>query len=303
MNLSHGELESLRDVAIQAARAAGDLIERRSTTRLSVERKVAGESLASQVVTEIDRAAESLILEMLTDSVGNGNIGLLTEETQDDGSRFEKDFFWCIDPLDGTLPFVEGVAGYAVSIALVQRGGQPLIGVVYDPRRDDLYDAAAGLGCRFNGDRFEVSVNSDVSVPTRVFGDRSSRGLADYSALLGELVAGEEVVAENGCLCAYGAGAAMNACGALLAERGCYFKLPKKSLGGGSVWDFAATCCLYEEAGAWVSDLFGDPLELNPRGSCFMNERGVLFATNEGIANRIRKTYTKSIKTREGPRG
>ena len=50
--------------------------------------------MASQVVTEIDRAAESLILEMLTDSVGNGNIGLLTEETQDDGSRFEKDFFF-----------------------------------------------------------------------------------------------------------------------------------------------------------------------------------------------------------------
>ena len=52
--------------------------------------------------------------------------------------RLELNYFWCIDPLDGTLPFIEGKVGYAVSIGLVSRDGTPLIGVVCDPYHQTL---------------------------------------------------------------------------------------------------------------------------------------------------------------------
>ena len=52
------------------------------------------------------------------------DFGILTEETPDNGSRLVKDYFWCVDPLDGTLPFTEGTPGYSVSIALVSKSGR-----------------------------------------------------------------------------------------------------------------------------------------------------------------------------------
>ncbi len=294
MSLSPSELVELRDVAIHAAQTAGELIEIRAKSEITVERKTAGETLASQVVTEVDREAEALILDVLAESIQAFGLGLLTEETQDDGSRFEKDYFWCIDPLDGTLPFVEGVVGYSVSIALIDRSGVPLVGVVYDPRSGDIYDATFGLGCRLN--REGIIIGRGASTRLNVYGDRSSQAKAEYAEILSELegssVAGEGTFIKT----SYGAGAAMNACLGLRVENACYFKLPKAGLGGGSVWDFAATACLYREAGAWVSDMFGRPLSLNPHGSCFMNEQGVLFATSEKIAACIRKTYTKTLE-------
>ena len=51
---------------------------------------------------------------------------VLTEETEDDGGRLRADYFWCVDPLDGTLPFIEGRPGSAVSIALIARDGTPV---------------------------------------------------------------------------------------------------------------------------------------------------------------------------------
>ena len=70
---------------------------------------------------------------------------------------------------------------------------------------------------------------------------------------------------------------------------GCHFKFSKPQEGGGSLWDYAATACLYEEAGAVVSDVFGDPLDLNRPDSTFMNHRGAIYATNEVLASRIRE--------------
>ncbi|MDF3128359.1 inositol monophosphatase family protein [Kiritimatiellaeota bacterium B1221] len=80
-------------------------------------------SLASAVVSELDREAQDLILTELEESVGRFDLGILAEESEDSQDRFEKEYFWCIDPLDGTLPFLEGKTGYAVSIALLSREG------------------------------------------------------------------------------------------------------------------------------------------------------------------------------------
>ena len=86
-------------------------------------------------------------------------------------------------------------------------------------------------------------------------------------------------------------GAVMNACRVLANPPACHFKLPKPQDGGGSSWDYAATACLFEAAGAAVTDIHGNPLELNRVGSTFMNHRGVLFATDPVLAGHIRALY------------
>ncbi len=292
MILSAADLSALRDVAVVAAREAGALVEKRARAGVSVERKEAGQSLASQVVTEADRASEALLLDRLAASRARFDLGLLTEEQADDGSRFEKAAFWCVDPLDGTLPFIEGRAGYAVSLALVSREGVPLLGVAYDPRREVVYEAVRGQGCRIGGSAFVLSEAVAPGADLQVWGDRSMRSESGYSKVLSELAGKAK---EEGLEPCVGAGAVANACDALQSGFGCYFKLPKEDLGGGSVWDFAATACLYAEAKGIVTDIEGNPLDLNPRKSCFMNKRGALFATHQGVASCIREAYTKPV--------
>ena len=130
MKLTQAELGELADLAIEAAVTAGEMI---ATSRpKEVDHKATGATLASQVVTEIDRQSEDIILDILRPTLEPSfrehcELGLLTEEQDDDGSRLTADSFWCIDPLDGTLPFIEGAPGYAVSIALIERDGTPQI--------------------------------------------------------------------------------------------------------------------------------------------------------------------------------
>ena len=131
MKLTSTDLDELVDLALLAAKEAGEMV---ATTRPEkVEHKAEGASLASAVVTEIDRRSEDIILDILRPTLERYELGLLTEEQVDDGSRLTADYFWSIDPLDGTLPFIEGIPGYSISIALVRRDGTPTLGVVYDP--------------------------------------------------------------------------------------------------------------------------------------------------------------------------
>jgi len=79
----------------------------------------------------------------------------------------------------------------------------------------------------------------------------------------------------------------MNAIWVLENAPACYFKFPKPENGGGSLWDFAATACIFREVGAIASDIYGAPLDLNRPDSTFMNHRGILFTADHESAQRI----------------
>jgi len=119
--LENSDLTILTNIAIQAAQKAGERISEQAGKQIAVQYKTGGTSLASQVVTEIDGLSQEIILQTLKPLTDTYDLGLLTEEQADDKSRCEKEFFWCIDPLDGTLPFIEQKHGYAVSIALISK--------------------------------------------------------------------------------------------------------------------------------------------------------------------------------------
>jgi 3'-phosphoadenosine 5'-phosphosulfate (PAPS) 3'-phosphatase len=285
-------LEELCQKAVDAARAAGKVISDNRHLNVDIQHKAAGNSEASQVVTEVDYKAQAIILDILQPTCIEFDLALVTEESPDDGLRHEKQAFWCIDPMDGTLAFINDSHGFSVSIALVAKNGKPLIGVVYDPVEQDLYHAIDGSGAYKNRQLIRVPgldpelplvLHTDFSFEHHPWFEKTSIGLQDISQSLGL----------KGAAIEYKTGAAMNACNILQQPNTCYFKYPRKGNSGGSIWDFAATACLFNEAGAIASDIFGQPLELNRIGSTYANHRGSLYTGQQALAEQVIELYKK----------
>jgi myo-inositol-1(or 4)-monophosphatase len=137
------------NTAIKAARRAGSLINRATNDldKLTIEHKA-----QNDFVSEVDRAAEQAIIEVLKDAYPQHSI--LAEESGASGG--ETEYQWIIDPLDGTTNFLHGFPQYCVSIALAVKG-QVSHGVVYDPTRNDLFTASKGGGAFLNERRIRVS--------------------------------------------------------------------------------------------------------------------------------------------------
>ena len=283
------DLQSLAETAVAAARSAGQIISQSSNQEIEVEHKDGGHSYASQVVTEVDRKAQDAILEILNSASDEYDFALLTEESEDDHSRFQKEYFWCIDPLDGTLPFTKKEPGYSVSIALVSKCGKPQIGVVYDPVHDVLWEAAIGRGVKKNDQPWMMNSNSEVLTFTY---DRSFEEHPERQRVLDELNSYAQAIGLTKVHATQYGGAVINACHALESAPGCHFKFAKPEEGGGSIWDYAATACLFEQAGASVSDVYGEALDLNRSDSTFMNHRGAVYATDASLASKIRAILT-----------
>ncbi|WP_430973042.1 3'(2'),5'-bisphosphate nucleotidase CysQ family protein [Sunxiuqinia rutila] len=285
MRLNQQDLQILSKAAIHAAQQAGQLISSYSQQKMAVKNKGVGDSLASQVVTEVDLMAQEMILNSLAEITRKYDLGTLGEESPDNQERFEKDYFWCIDPMDGTLAFIKQRHGYAVSIGLVSQAGEPVIGVIYDPLTQTLYDAVKGQGAYRNGQKWQVSIPEES--PLHLISDTSFQDLPQFEQSLQELEIISQRMGYQGLQTRFQGGAALNACWVLEQAPACYFKYAKKEPGGGSLWDYAASACIYQEAGAWVSDMHGNPLDLNRPDSTYLNHRGILYATSEKLAREI----------------
>ncbi len=137
------------NIAIKAARRAGSIINRASfdLDKLTVEQK--GQN---DFVSEVDRAAEQAIVQVLNEAYPQHNI--LAEESGVSGPQSE--YQWIIDPLDGTTNFLHGFPQYCVSIALSVKGVVQH-GVIFDPSRNDLFTASRGGGAFLNDRRIRVS--------------------------------------------------------------------------------------------------------------------------------------------------
>mgnify|MGYP006434655953 CR=1 FL=1 len=272
-------LELLVEQVGGIARECGKVLAKESLRwrEIPVEKKKGGDNPGTQVVTEIDRMLEVMLKDRLMALVSARDVGWLGEEGGDDGSRFQKPYFWCVDPLDGTQAFVAGKPGISISIALVTREGRSILGVVADPLGESLYQAIDEGGCWKNGERVEVITTGEIETFWDGTWQRHPMGmeLKEYLLALGWNVS--EV----------SGGAVMNVVSLLEAKRGCYFKLPKPVEGGGSIWDFAATDCLLREAGGVVVDIEGKPLSLNRRESSFMNSTGVFYASEPGFRETV----------------
>ena len=143
-------MEPMINIALQAARSAGELIIKASS---KLDRIQIDEKGQNDFVTEVDRAAENEIIYHLRKAYPDHSI--LCEETGlHKGSDSESE--WVIDPLDGTTNFIRGIPHYAVSIAFRHRGRLEHA-VVYDPVKLEEFTASRGRGAHLNGGRIRVS--------------------------------------------------------------------------------------------------------------------------------------------------
>tara|TARA_B100001250_G_scaffold265804_1_gene229258 strand:+ start:202 stop:972 length:771 start_codon:yes stop_codon:yes gene_type:complete len=141
-------MHPMLNIAIRAARAAGDSIVREMdrTCDISVESKG-----KNDFVTEVDKNAEDIIINTIKNAYPEH--AFLAEET---GQKGEGDFIWIIDPLDGTTNFLHNFPHFAVSIALQHKGILDQA-VVYDPLRQELFTASKGKGAQLNNRKIRVS--------------------------------------------------------------------------------------------------------------------------------------------------
>ncbi len=265
-------LNELKAIAVEAALEAGDLIRSYARKKVTIEHKEGGISYASQVVTEVDKKAEAIILKHLNPTLEKHNLALLSEETEDDNSRFEKPHFWCVDPLDGTLSFIEGRAGYSVAIALISKEGESVLGVVFDPVKSNLYVAQKSKGVSKNGKPWHPKIkNNFLTYVTDKKLEKDARS-EDIKRIL-------EKKSTN--LPPYqildGAGSIMNAIRVLENGPAVMLKFPKPEKGGGSLWDFGATEIFFKELGLRATNFHGDKLDLNRKDSSFLNHEGVWY--------------------------
>mgnify|MGYP000085432951 CR=1 FL=1 len=278
MNFSTAEMHQLLVSAEHAARQAAAIIQQADRQALDISRKSTGTSEASQVVTQIDTDCEAAIFAALESCTKQFDLGWLGEESAQfvEGqlqSRLEKTAFWCIDPLDGTLPFIHNEPGYAVAVALVSKAGEPLLGVVLDPRTDSLY--SAGVHQRITVQEAAACTKPEA---LRFHTDRSFLTHSHYRDRVAGLTQVAQSLGYSALQVVAGKGAVMNACAVLDDPHSFYLKLPKKTEGGGCLWDFSATCALFQAAEKPVSDCNNRPLRLNNPESLYMNEAGVLYS-------------------------
>ena len=128
--------------AMNLARSAGALIMEFYRTGVAIEEKIGADDYI-EPVTIADRTASELIVEGLEKAFPGD--GILSEEAADTKERLFKERVWMIDPMDGTLGFINRSDDFAVQIGLAQNG-KPVLGVVYQPVEDILYFASAGNG-------------------------------------------------------------------------------------------------------------------------------------------------------------
>jgi myo-inositol-1(or 4)-monophosphatase len=186
----------------------------------------------SEADLEVDRFLKRELHRLLPSA------GWLSEETADDKVRTASGLIWLVDPIDGTRDFVRGRDGWAVSVALVS-ANKPLIGMLAAPARGEEWLAQAGQGATLNGAPIRAStrtVFAGARVPTHTLPKEDSDLLAvDQPNSIALRIA--MVAADRADLVA--------------------------TLRWGYEWDIAAATLIAREAGAEVTDAFGQPLAYN----------------------------------------
>jgi myo-inositol-1(or 4)-monophosphatase len=229
-------------IAVRAARRAGAIINRaaRDVEVLPVTRK-----RHNDFVTEVDKAAEAAIIEILHRAYPDHAI-LAEESGAKAGSAGESEYTWIIDPLDGTTNFIHGFPQYAVSIGLRHKGVLQQ-GVVYDPTKNELFTATRGRGAFLNERRIRVSKRAQLNEALigTGFPFRDLASLDEYVGMFREITARTAGIRRAGA-------AALDIAYVAAGRLDGFWEM------GLSPWDMAAGALLVQEAGGLIGDFRGD---------------------------------------------
>ncbi|MBZ9884890.1 MULTISPECIES: inositol monophosphatase family protein [unclassified Mesorhizobium] len=262
---------ALLNVMVQAAMKAGRSLSRDfgEVQNLQVSMKGPGD-----YVSQADRKAEEIVFAELS-KARPGYAFLMEERGAVEGE--DAQHRWLVDPLDGTTNFLHGIPLFSVSIAL-ERQGQIVAGVVYNPAMDELYTAERGGGAFMNDRRLRVAGRSKLT--DAVIGCGVPHlGRGQHGNFLIEL---RNVMAEVSGVRRLGS-AALDLAYVAAGRMDGFWET------GLSSWDIAAGILLVREAGGFVSDMDGG------QG---MLDSGEVVAGNELIQRALLKTVKKPLAAR-----
>jgi len=256
--------KSFTAVAVNCAAKAGEWIKTRLGSVAYPQFKYSPHDL----VTEVDKGSERMIRNLIGTHFPHHRV--LGEESAGVGPEAsakaleavrEEPYLWIVDPLDGTTNFVHGFPFFSVSIALAHHG-QVIVGVVYDPCRDELFVAERGKGAYVHGKRMSVSEEAslgDSLLATGLPTDRQSalpHNLRDIRAIAPK-VRNLRIAGSAALHLAYVAAGRLSG----------FWEI------GLNAWDLAAGTLLVEEAGGRVTDRNGRPYGLDVRDVAASNGR------------------------------
>ena len=262
------DLPDLRPQVEDIARAAGHFLRTQQAT-FSQER-VSLKSL-NALVSDVDENAEELIVSALNSLLPEA--GFLTEE----GTVHQNtntNYYWVIDPLDGTTNFVHGIPIFSVSIALMHQY-EPILGVVYEVGMDECFSAIKGGGTTLNGNRVRTSKTTELkdSLLATGFPYYDFSGVAGFQRTLEYFYPKTRGIRRIGTAAV---DLAYTACGRFEG----YFEY------GLSPWDVAAGILLVREAGGQVCDYQGDNAPIDSKS---------IIAANKGVFDDVLKVIQHNI--------
>lgn len=266
-------------VALRLAREAGAAILSYYDSPLHIERKIDADEHA-EPVTQADRAANELIVQGLRREFPDD--GILAEESIDTERRLSKRRVWMVDPLDGTNGFIARDGDFAVQIGLAVEG-RSVLGVVYQPLPDVLYQAVEGGGAwieRKGFDRQRARVSDEREIERmRLAASRTHR--SPRMNLVMETIGLKEEVRR---------GSVGVKVGLIIEQQSdVYIHLSPRT----KQWDTCAPEIILREAGGRFSDLFGEPLGYNQAD---VQNRNGLVASNGAAHSRIIEKLAPLLK-------
>ncbi|MBM4167309.1 MAG: inositol monophosphatase [Ignavibacteria bacterium] len=257
------------NIAIESAIEAGKFLKQSLGKIKNIERKSGEER---NLVTNIDKQAEKMIVQKIQQHFPLHNI--LAEE----GATGNKnsDVCWIIDPLDGTTNFTHGFPIFCVSIG-VEKNGELICGVVYDPNRDELFVAEKNTRATLNGKKISVSTTDKLISSLLVTGfpynitENPMNCVQHFQHFLYEAQAVRRL-----------GSAALDLCYVACGRFDGFWEVALNP------WDMAAGVLLIKEAGGSISDFYGK------QHNIFQKE---ILASNGLIHQEMLKVINKAIQT------
>ena len=251
------------DVANQAVREAGSVI----IAHFHGEKRVTYKEGRSNIVTDVDLLAEERIIALLREEYPS--FGIITEESTDIAG--DSPYTWIIDPIDGTRNYAYGIPHFCVAIALTQ-GEEVVLGIAYDPVREELFRAEKGNGAFLNDS--PIVVSSKTSLQASLVGFDMGYDAEIGQEMLGVASALWPGVVSVRVMGSSALGLAYAACGRL----DLYLHLALYP------WDLAAGILMVGEAGGVITELDGQPVSIRSKS---------VIATSRAIHDDFMRRVTK----------
>lgn len=260
---SKQELEEVLQVAISASKAAGDIIVGNAGGAEVAKTKANSRDLLTLIDPLCEKTIRDIVLATFPTHAFLGeedvppgkeaSTAALNDKLENSG-----DWLWIVDPIDGTTNFVHGMPLCMPSVAAAYRG-EVVVGVIYDPHREEYFTAIKGYGAQMNGDPIHVGEQAVIGDAIVAMGSPPAAESLEMS------LKGVQVLMPKVRTIRMLGSAALMLAWVANGRLTCYWEYDLSS------WDIAAGALLIQEAGGKFTDLGGNPYNLRVRKMCASN--------------------------------